>query len=158
LGYKVTGLDVRPYPFSHPNFNFIQADILTWQPPVGAFDAVISISTLEHIGLGGYGDPLNKQGDMLALEKLWQALSQGGRLYLSLPFGRPCQRRGMRIYDESGIKELVGDMEVFRVFAKPSRYGSWREVSSQEAGSLVYEDYLSVLPVQAVAFIVAVKR
>ena len=30
LGYKVTGLDFRPYPFSHPKFDFIQADILTW--------------------------------------------------------------------------------------------------------------------------------
>ena len=28
LGYKVTGLDYRPYPFKHSNFEFIQADIL----------------------------------------------------------------------------------------------------------------------------------
>ena len=29
LGYKVTGLDLRQYPFTHPNFEFVRADILS---------------------------------------------------------------------------------------------------------------------------------
>ena len=33
LGYKVTGLDIRDYPFAHPNFEFIRQDILQWDPP-----------------------------------------------------------------------------------------------------------------------------
>jgi len=55
LGYYVTGLDFQPYPFSHPNFDFIQTDILGWEPTENEFDAVISVSTIEHVGLGAYG-------------------------------------------------------------------------------------------------------
>lgn len=52
LGYMVTGLHLRQYPFTHPNFKFIQADILNWEPQKDAYDCVISISTIEHVGLG----------------------------------------------------------------------------------------------------------
>ena len=70
LGYIVTGIDFRPYPFKHKNFNFINQDILTWDPPVEEFDTVISISTVEHVGLSSYGDPEQINGDKIAIEKL----------------------------------------------------------------------------------------
>jgi len=35
LGHDVTGLDFRPYPFTHPNLEFVRADILSWEPPEG---------------------------------------------------------------------------------------------------------------------------
>ncbi len=78
LGYNVTGLDFRPYPFTHPNFEFIQADILSWQPQKEQYDCVISVSTIEHIGLGGYGDPVCEDGDKIAVQKLFTSLRLGG--------------------------------------------------------------------------------
>jgi len=78
LGYEVTGLDLRPYPFTHPNFKFIQADILRYEPPHEEYDCVISISTLEHVDLGGYGDPAAKDGDKIAAAKLYTAVRGGG--------------------------------------------------------------------------------
>lgn len=50
-----------------------------WAP----FDAIISISSEEHNGLGRYGDPINPFGDIEHIE----ALSHfGNRMYLSVPY------------------------------------------------------------------------
>lgn len=158
LGYQVTGLDFRPYPLHHPNFSFIQGDILVWTPPENQFDAVISISTIEHVGLGGYGDPAQNQGDQIAVEKLWRACRPGGKLYLSVPAGRPCTQRNLRVYDAARLADLVPHITSVRYFAKPGRYGSWQETSAEDIAQLTYDDYYATSPVQAVAFVVGEKQ
>lgn len=157
LGYRVTGLDFLPYPFTHANFTFIRHDILAWQPPPGAFDVVVSISTIEHVGLGYSGDPVANAGDKRAVEALWKALRPGGRLFVTLPAGRPTIRRGYRTYDEATVRGLVPSIERLRFFAKPSRRGAWREVEAAEIGGIVYEDYEGLYPTQAVAIVEARK-
>ena len=158
LGYQVHGLDFRKYSFTHPNFKFTQGDILTWTPPENQFDMVCSISTVEHVGLTGYGDPEKSDGDKVAIQKLWTALKPGGDLILTVPAGKATTRRNMRIYDLDRIKEVVPNPRIIRFFAKPTRYGNWAEVSSDEIKNLVYEDYDAPLsPGQGVAFIVSTK-
>jgi len=51
------------------------------------FDAVISISSLEHDGLGRYGDPLNPEGDLDAMHDLKSMVVKNGLLFLSVPVG-----------------------------------------------------------------------
>jgi hypothetical protein len=41
--------------------------------------------SLEHSGLGRYGDALNPWGDLLALARAWCVTKPGGWLYLGLP-------------------------------------------------------------------------
>jgi 2-polyprenyl-3-methyl-5-hydroxy-6-metoxy-1,4-benzoquinol methylase len=158
MGYKVDGLDFREYVFEHPNFKFTQADILTWQPPENFYDMVCSISTVEHVGLTGYGDPEKSDGDKVAISKLWTALKPGGDLILTMPAGKATTRRNMRIYDLDRIKSVVPNPRIVRFFAKPTRYGNWSEVTADEIKNLVYEDYEApITPGQGVAFIVATK-
>lgn len=158
LGYKVTGLDFRPYPLSHPNFDFIQADILTWMPPEDRFDAVISISTIEHVGLGGYDDPAAENGDNIAVQKLFTACRPGGTVYLTVPAGQPCNQRNFRVYNNERIYELVPNIQSIRFFTKENRYAPWQETSAKAVDKLVYNDYYTIAPVQGVAFIVAEKE
>lgn len=42
------------------------------------FDAVVSISSYEHDGLGRYGDPINPDGDLIAMEKTKKMLKEDG--------------------------------------------------------------------------------
>lgn len=51
------------------------------------FGAIISISSLDHDGLGRYGDPLSPDGDLLSMDALHEQLSPGGLLFLSVPVG-----------------------------------------------------------------------
>ena len=51
------------------------------------FDAALSISSFEHDGLGRYGDPLNPNADIIAMEKMKTILTDNGILFLSVPIG-----------------------------------------------------------------------
>jgi hypothetical protein len=54
------------------------------------FDVVISHSSLEHCGLGRYGDALNPWGDILAMARAWCVAKPQAKLYLGLPTGKDC--------------------------------------------------------------------
>ena len=41
------------------------------------FDAVVSFSSLEHSGLGRYGDQLNPWGDLITMAKVWCVVKPG---------------------------------------------------------------------------------
>jgi len=49
------------------------------------FDFVFTFSSLEHSGLGRYGDALNPYGDLEAVAQSWCALKPGGLLFLGVP-------------------------------------------------------------------------
>ena len=158
LGYNVTGLDFRPYPFTHPNFAFIQADILGWEPPKEKYDCVISISTIEHVGLGGYGDPVLEDGDKIAVQKLLSSLKKNGRLIITVPFGKFAIERNMRVYNHEKLHELIANIEMERFFFKPGRYEKWFETTWQKINNLEYEDYYKISPVHGVAFVIVRKK
>lgn len=51
-------------------------------------DFVFSFSSLEHDGLGRYGDPLNAFGDLQSIAKIHCMLPVNGLLFLGLPVGQ----------------------------------------------------------------------
>jgi hypothetical protein len=53
------------------------------------FDFAVTYSSLEHSGLGRYGDGLNPYGDLEAVAETWCALRPGGYFFLGLPSANP---------------------------------------------------------------------
>lgn len=113
LGYSIVGVDLRPYDpyeddrFYIPKFSFLQGDFLklTIGPP---FDFVYCISTLEHIGLGAYGEEIVPGGDAMAVSKMHSLLRPNGRAYITIPVGRnEVDLRGWRVYDELAIRGRI---------------------------------------------------
>ena len=51
------------------------------------FDGVVTYSSLEHSGLGRYGDQLNPWGDLIAMSKAWCLTKTGGRMLIGVPTG-----------------------------------------------------------------------
>ena len=51
------------------------------------YDICISISSIEHDGLGRYGDPLDPNGDIRAMQEAKQYVKEGGLMFLSVPVG-----------------------------------------------------------------------
>ena len=49
------------------------------------FHAVFSYSSVEHSGLGRYGDTLNPWGDLMAVAEAWCVAGPGARLALAVP-------------------------------------------------------------------------
>ena len=85
---QVEVLDIRPLESVIPNVAFQRADI-TRLPEVmmGSSDLVTCLHTIEHVGLGRYGDPINPNGWRDAISGLAKLLSSGGDLWLSVPVG-----------------------------------------------------------------------
>ncbi|CAC5385158.1 unnamed protein product [Mytilus coruscus] len=47
---------------------------------LGTFDAIVTFSSIEHSGLGRYGDALNPWGDIIAIARAWCVTKPGGSL------------------------------------------------------------------------------
>jgi SAM-dependent methyltransferase len=134
LGHHVTALDVRGYPLAHPNIASVQGDIRHTSFPAGEFDTVIALSTLEHVGLGFYGEPEDRDGDRLAVAEIRRLTAPDGRFLLTVPFGRPLTMPGHRVYDRARVKRLVADwrIEEFLCFRRVGAT-AWLPTTAEDA-------------------------
>lgn len=85
---KVEVFDIRPLHSKIENVEFTQWDITDPNPAfIGSADCVSCLHTLEHIGLGRYGDKLDPYGWEIGLQSLVDLVATGGLLWLSVPIG-----------------------------------------------------------------------
>jgi hypothetical protein len=63
--------------------------------------------TVEHIGLGRYGDPIDPDGDLKAAKELERAVASGGSLLFVVPVGKPqIQFNAHRIYSYKMVLDM----------------------------------------------------
>ena len=80
-----------------------------------SFDAVVCISSLEHVGLGHYAsDPIDVNGDMRCLDFIRKWLKPGGFVYFDVPWNPDPGYRVLgtetRVYDDRALEtRLSGD-------------------------------------------------
>lgn len=151
LGYRVTGLDFRAYPYRHPNLTVLRGDILTLPFADESFDTVTCISTLEHIGLGSYQDPRGQDADQRALAEIHRVLQREGLFILTVPFGRKAITPHQRIYDLPTLEALLQnftlhEMKYFVNIKHPDRPGNhWEETNASTAGQIVSTDSVNAV-------------
>jgi len=78
--YNITTLDVREREAFLDNELVIAGDIKNAPLANGTFDAIISLSSIEHFGLGRYGDELDIEADKKAFERFKLLLKPNGLL------------------------------------------------------------------------------
>jgi len=81
-------IDLRPPAFQLPGFEFLQGDILHLPFEDNSVESLSCLHTIEHIGLGRYGDAINPEGYHLALMEIQRVMKPGGTLLLSMPVGQ----------------------------------------------------------------------
>lgn len=103
---RVYGLDPdAPRPIQ--NVGAVKGTIVAPPFPSGSFDLILCVSTVEHIGLPIYGQHEFPHGDMLAMRHVRRLLSPGGRLLLTVPFGRAQANPWFRVYDRRSLRRLT---------------------------------------------------
>lgn len=97
--------DIRPLSANIENVKFTQWDITNPNPAMnGSIDCVTCLHSLEHIGLGRYGDQLDPNGWEKGLSSLIKLLSIGGYLWLSVPIGEQrIEFNAHRVFNPSTI-------------------------------------------------------
>ena len=80
--------DIRPLHSTVANITFVQADMMQLGDNlIACTDSLSCLHTIEHFGLGRYGDPIRANGHLEGLDSLYQMLSPGGKFYLATPIG-----------------------------------------------------------------------
>lgn len=115
---QITGIDWRGV--NRPPGTFVQGDVLTHDFEPESFDAIVGVSSIEHIGLGHYDhDPLDEDGDVHCMARARRWLKPGGWVYLDVPFdpaGYYLEGTSHRVYDEAALARrlLSGLTERYR--------------------------------------------
>jgi hypothetical protein len=109
LPTPVDGIDVRAIATMGPLRHRYRGDIRTFTF-VRPYRTVLAVSTLEHVGLAcpAYGTSADDpDGDRHGLEGCLRATGDGGKVLMSVPFGRPGDHGWFRQYDLARLKELL---------------------------------------------------
>lgn len=112
LGYEVTGIDLHPYPFRHPNLVTVTSAVEDWECPEAYFDAIVCLSSIEHFGLGVYGEDETDGLDILAMERISLWARPGAILALTTPFGQYTVSSQQRTYDMPALNRLLAGWKV----------------------------------------------
>jgi hypothetical protein len=134
---KMEVLDIRPLPFQIPNIIFHQIDILNL--PESFFesaDCVTCLHTIEHFGLGRYGDQIDPDAWKKGFENISKLVKNKGKLIISTPIGfQRVKFNAHRVFHPATIAQhgqILGlNLESF-AWLKPNGNGVWNESKNYE--------------------------
>ncbi|GAA4333766.1 DUF268 domain-containing protein [Flaviaesturariibacter amylovorans] len=116
--------DYRPAEFHLPGFSSGFADLSALSFADGSIPSLSCMHTVEHIGLGRYGDPLDPEGDLKAIGELKRVLAPGGDLLFVTPVGRPrIEFNGHRIYSYEQIASYFAPLQLKEFSLIPDKGG-----------------------------------
>jgi hypothetical protein len=95
-----------------PGVFFHQQNIIGNTLPRAYFDAVLCISTLEHIGLACFGQKPFRWGDRLALSEIRALLKRDGYAIVTVPAGQSKITTWYRQYSPADLEALFCDWDV----------------------------------------------
>ncbi|HWE08698.1 MAG TPA: class I SAM-dependent methyltransferase [Solirubrobacteraceae bacterium] len=124
---SLTIVTLAPEEHSYPQakIRYVYQDLRALEIADDSFDAVVSLSTLEHVGLdnkrfnhdrGSQGDP--REGVRQAIRELVRVARPGAMLLISVPFGRAWTGDWVRVFDGDDLDDLVAS-------AEPAEAGEW---------------------------------
>ncbi len=138
LGYDTYGIDLSPYPYTHPNLKILTGDIRSTKFKSGFFNCVTAISTIEHIGLGFYeNSPRDENGDTKSVNEIYRILAKNGRLIFSAPFGKKALTPTYRVYNAQTLKVLFQKFKScqYLYFYRNSK-GNWLHTTLSRAQNI----------------------
>lgn len=109
LGATTVTVDYNPIVFEHPNMTTVTVPQLN-----GTFDVILADSSLDHDGLGRYGDPIAPDADLITMDKL---RTLGRTLLLTVPVGPDLLAFNlMRIYGSLRLPLLLQGWSILDTF------------------------------------------
>lgn len=105
--------DYRPAELALDNLQSKHGDLLALPFADNSVESLSCMHTIEHIGLGRYGDPIDPDGDLKAIKELVRVLKPGGTLIFVTPVGIPrIEYNAHRIYAYEQIMEYFADLHL----------------------------------------------
>lgn len=111
MGIPLKVIDVRPFPVEIPGMETIVADAtLLREIEDSTIESLSALCSLEHFGLGRYGDPINPEACFQCFKQIQKKVKPGGYIYISVPIGKEkIQFNAHRIFFASSIIKNFSD-------------------------------------------------
>jgi SAM-dependent methyltransferase len=117
--------DYRPADINLSNLTSEHADLLKLPFADNSIVSLSCMHTVEHVGLGRYGDPIDPDGDLKAIKELIRVLQPGGNLLFVVPVGRPhIEYNAHRVYSYAQVIEYFSDLELREYYLIPEASGA----------------------------------
>jgi SAM-dependent methyltransferase len=85
---EIEVIDIRYQESKAENIIFKQADLMQLSDDMIDYcDSVSALHSIEHFGLGRYGDPIDYFGHLKGLNNIYKILKTNGKFYFSVPIG-----------------------------------------------------------------------
>jgi ubiquinone/menaquinone biosynthesis C-methylase UbiE len=105
--------DLRPAKLNLNNLISKEENIINLHFKDNSIKSLSCMHTIEHIGLGRYGDELDPNGDLKAINELKRVLAKEGDLLFVVPIGKPkLMFNAHRIYSYDQILEYFKDLKL----------------------------------------------
>ena len=118
-------LDIRDLKSNVPNLTFKQADLMDEKFSLTDYcDSISCLHTIEHFGLGRYGDKLDVDGHIKGMNNITKCLRKGGVFYFASPIGR--QRivfNAHRVFGLDYLMDLIQKDYEIKDFSYVDDYG-----------------------------------
>ena len=126
---KVESVDIRLLKAKLPSIKPIRGDILNLPYKSKSIEAISSLSVIEHIGLGRYGDKINIDGMKGAINEMKRVLSPKGMMLVAFPVGKESiiHFNAHRICTPELVYEMFSDLNI-----KDEKYALRDEIVSKE--------------------------
>jgi SAM-dependent methyltransferase len=142
--------------FTRNRVSYVFSDLRELPYRDGWFDCVVSISTLEHVGMDNarYGTEAARSQAAdpeldRALGELRRVVRPGGELLITVPYGRPDDLGWFRVFDRAMVERMVDvlapSQATIDVFAYDAEGWSWSTLDAA-AGAVYREHTLEPAP------------
>jgi len=147
---QIVTLEPEEYKSNHPGVIYSYQDLRKTFFAADSFDAVVSISTIEHVGMdnaflytSGFSGKENASLAYLdAVKEFKRILKRKGSLYLTIPFGRHKNHGWFQVFDDTMIQKLIEVFSPQSVRQTYFRYKNhqWNFASAQDCRDGDYFD------------------
>ncbi len=105
--------DYRPARLNLSNLNSKKGNLYSLPFADNTIQSISCLHTIEHIGLGRYGDPIDPTGDIKAINELIRVVANGGNILFVVPIGKPkILFNAHRIYSYNQIMDYFKNLEL----------------------------------------------
>lgn len=113
-GIEVSLIDIREFPWEVEGLHTVIDDATDLkQVPDESVESLSALCSLEHFGLGRYGDPIDPEACFRCFEQIQKKLKRGGKLYIAVPIGKErVEFNAHRVFYSSTIIEAFSSLEL----------------------------------------------
>ena len=131
--------DYRPAELKLTNLESGFADLKQLNFPDNSIPSLSCMHTIEHIGLGRYGDEIDPQGDIRSINELKRVLQSGGDMLFVTPVGRArIEFNAHRIYSYEQVIEYFSPLTLKEFSLIPDTGGI---ISNADPALVKEQDY-----------------